>query len=989
MAHLAFFFLGGWQVSLEGQPLTGFESNKVRALLTYLAIEPGRPHYREALVGLLWPAMPSADAHANLRQALANLRKTISDPDARPPFLLITRTTIQFNHASNYTLDVADFTALLTDCDRHPHRHIETCYACAARLQRATELYHGDFLEGFFLGGSSTFEDWELILRENLRQLVLGALTHLAGYYERNDSFDLAQRTLARLVALDPWSEEAHQRLMFVLACSGQRSAALAQYNTCRRILAEELGVEPTGKTIALYEQIKTGALEGKSLRAVPLLLNWPHSAKPLIGREAEMAELAELIAKPDCRLLTILSPGGMGKSHLALEVAAAQSRSFKQGAAFVSLAPLSSAEYLPRTIADALGVSLSSLADPTEQLVQALREWEILIVLDNFEHLRQGTALLSEILAQAPGVLFVVTSRERLDVEGEWLFELRGLRFPDANSPWQDYEKYSAIQLFLYSARKVQANFMLSQVDWPAIARICAMVGGMPLAIELAAAWVRVISCAEISAEIERGLEILSTSRLDVLARHRSLRVVFDNSWHLLTAEEQRAFRTLSVFRGAFERGEAERVAGVGLPLLSTLVDKTLLNWDHKWRYDMHELIGDYAREKLRESGDEDAIYARLADYILQLAESAEPELRGPLQSIWLDRLDAQRNNLRAALDWTLISESDRTLETGLRIASALAGFWWLRGMSEGRGWLAALLQHPKATKHTVARARALALAADLAIEQDGNFAAAHPMYEESLSISRELGDRQGVATSLLGLGDITYAGGDVAGARSLTEQSLAIWKALEESWGVAWALHRLGDLAFDQSDMDAARLLYNECLMIRREIGDKSGIGWLFSRLGEIARYEGHHGQAQALYEESLRMHRELEHKGGVTATLSNMGYLALNQGNLQQARALFKESLSLNLGNKGLNALCLIGLAGIVQDPVCAARLLGAAQPFREAASSLADRIDHDRIVAAVRAQLDETTFSVAWEAGRSMLLDQALEIALKEDGTKESW
>src|SRR3990172_4800266 len=384
MAQLAFSFLGSWQVSLHGRPVKGFESNKARALVTYLAIEADRLHYREALAGLLWPDMSTTDALANLRQALANLRKTIGDSAARPPFLCITRTTIQFNRTSDYTLDVADFTALLADCDQHPHRHIETCGACARRLQRATDLYRGDFLEGFFLGGSSAFEEWELILREYLRKMALGALAHLAGYYERRGSFDPAQRTLARQIELDPWREEAHQRLMRVLARSGQRSAALAQYNTFRRVLAEELGVEPSGETTALYEQIKTGEVEWKSPRVEPLLLNWPHSSKPLIGRETELAEIAELIARPDCCLLTVLSPGGMGKTHLALEAAAAQSWSFRHGAAFVSLAPLNSAEYLAPTIAHALGVSLSSLADPREQLVHALREWEILILLDN-----------------------------------------------------------------------------------------------------------------------------------------------------------------------------------------------------------------------------------------------------------------------------------------------------------------------------------------------------------------------------------------------------------------------------------------------------------------------------------------------------------------------------------------------------------------------------------------------------------------------------
>ena len=310
------------------------------------------------------------------------------------------------------------------------------------------------------------------------------------------------------------------------------------------------------------------------------------------------------------------------------------------------------------------------------------------------------------------------------------------------------------------------------------------------------------------------------------------------------------------------------------------------------------------------------------------------------------------------------------------------------MRGLSEGRYWLAALLQHPKATKRTAARAKALALAGDLAIEQEGNHSAARLMYEESLLISKELGYRQGVATSLLGLGTIARVDGDMASARALTEQSLAIWQRLNESWGIAWALHQLGDLAFDRGELEAACLLYNECLEVRRVLGDKSGIAWLFNMLGEVARFEGHFERAQVLYDESLRLHREIGNKGGVTATSSNMGYLALNQGNHQLARAFFEESLSQHLGNKGLNALCLTGLAGVVQDSVSAARLLGAAESFRDLSSSPADRADHERIVAAVRAKLDEATFTVAWEAGRSMLLDQAIEIVLQDKHLERS-
>lgn len=278
MARLALSFLGQWQVTLDAQVVTGFESSKVRALLSYLAMETERPHYREALAGLFWPTVPEPAALASLRQALANLRKTIRDADAEPRFLLITRTTVQFNRASDVTLDVDEFSTLVARCDRHSHRRLDCCPACAGRLQQAADLYCGAFLADLYLNGTVEFETWALLQRQRLQQLAQTALGHLARYYERRGAFDAAQRTLARQLALEPWDEEAHRGLMVVLARSGRRSAALAQYQTCRRLLHEELGVAPAAETVALSEQIRRGALAED--RPGAALLNWPRLSR-------------------------------------------------------------------------------------------------------------------------------------------------------------------------------------------------------------------------------------------------------------------------------------------------------------------------------------------------------------------------------------------------------------------------------------------------------------------------------------------------------------------------------------------------------------------------------------------------------------------------------------------------------------------------------------------------------------------------------------
>ena len=448
MARLSLALLGPLHITLDGQPARGFSYNKVRALLAYLAVEADRAHHRDAVVGLFWPDQPDKAARTNLRQALATLREALGDASAAPPFLLTTRDTIQFNVESEYDLDVETLAACLPACLAHPHRGLDRCRPCAARMEQAIALYRGDFLAQFALSDSAPFEEWTLVKRERLRQAALEMLTHLAAFHERRGDYEQARQYARRHIEIDPWREEAHRRLMSLLAASGQRNAALAQSESCRRLLAEGLGVEPAAETSALYVQIKTGELPERYARQAAPLLNWPYPRLPAARARTELADLAELMANPACQLIALLGPGGMGKRGWPWRRRPSQAWSFADGAAFVSLAPLTSAEHLAPTIAHALGVPLAGLNDPREQLIHALRDREILLVLDNFEHLRAAAPFLTALQAQTPRVRLVVTTRERLGVPGEWLFELRGLRYPNADDAPTDAETWSAAQL-------------------------------------------------------------------------------------------------------------------------------------------------------------------------------------------------------------------------------------------------------------------------------------------------------------------------------------------------------------------------------------------------------------------------------------------------------------------------------------------------------------------------------------------------------------
>ena len=661
MAHLSLGVLGPLQVLIDDTPIATFESDKVRALLVYLAVEANRPHRRESLVGLLWPECPEEVARHNLRQAVFSLRQVIGDSAASPPYLLISREAIQFNRASDSSLDLAQFNTILQACKQDRSRGSEDPAIRAARLEELVTLYRGEFLHGFFLEDSAEFEQWALVQRESLHQQALDALSTLADYYEQHGDLPAARRHALRQIELDPWHEEAYCQAMRALALEGQRSAALAQYETCRRVLAEELGVEPSARTRELAEQIRTGKLKTKeespASPATGPLHNLPLSLTSFHGREQELLDLDGLIADPECRCISLVGPGGIGKTRLALQAAERHRAAFAHGVAFVPLASVGTVEAAIAATAGAVGCAFYGPSDPKDQLLNYLSKKQMLLVEDNVEHLLAGGSpqagvvdLLLDILRRAPGVKLLVTSRDMLDLQEEWVFDVRGLAFPGPE-PTGKLDEYPAIALFIQRARRASPGFAANEADLAAIAQLCCLVEGMPLAIELAATWSRALSPSEIVTEIEGGLDFLSASLRDLPERHRSMRVVFDQTWQRLSAKEQQVLSQLSVFRGGFSRGAAEQAAGASLPVLSALVNRTLVRRNAAGRYELHELVRQYSAGHL--AADPQAHAAaqkRHYTYFLALAEAGEQELKGRNQ---LERLNPVTKGLRPGRRW------------------------------------------------------------------------------------------------------------------------------------------------------------------------------------------------------------------------------------------------------------------------------------------------------------------------------------------------
>ncbi len=477
MSDLDIRTFGGLTITHHGAPVTGLASRKAEALLVYLACIQ-RPHTREVLATLFWDERSQERALSNLSVLLTSLRHRLA------PFLVITRQTVAFNLESDYWLDAAVLGAQL----KSPLRAQSSSHDSIARLEISLALYQGDFLAGFHLRACRDFEEWAVVERERLQRLAIEALETVVTFYLHTGNYPAGLAPAQRLLQLDPLREAAHHQVMLLLARSGQRSAALAQYEICRRRLAEELGVAPSPDLTVLYERLRTAQ------PSPPHNLSAHTPLTPFVGREDELAQIAERLANPDCRLLTLVGPGGSGKTRLALSAATAHLNAFLHGIYVVPLAPVSSSDFLIPALAQALQFTFVGRAHPKMQLFDYLHEKEMLLVLDNFEHLRSGTDLLIELLRQAPEVKLLVTSRERLNLKAEWLLDIAGLEYP-ASPEIENIEAYSATRLFTQTAQRVRADFQLSADTRASVAHICRLVEGMPLAIELAAAWMRSFS--------------------------------------------------------------------------------------------------------------------------------------------------------------------------------------------------------------------------------------------------------------------------------------------------------------------------------------------------------------------------------------------------------------------------------------------------------------------------------------------------------------
>ncbi|MGC9336222.1 MAG: AfsR/SARP family transcriptional regulator, partial [Anaerolineae bacterium] len=683
MGELRLELLGRPRLVCDGTPLAPWTLQKSVALLAYLAVT-GRTRNRSALAGLLWPDLPEASACSNLRKVVAELRRQV------PSHLVITRTEMAFDRASSYWLDVEAFERGIGPVLARREGRITP--AGAAALAEAVVLYRDDFLRDLVVHDAPPFEEWKLLEREHLRNLALRGLQALVDFHTDREDPARALAYLDRMLVLEPAQEEAHRSKMRLLAQGGERETALRQYEACRQALAA-LDASPDDETTALHQQLRARSYLPLATRAPRHHLPVPLS--PLVGREAELTEIRERLQEPACRLLTLVGPGGVGKTHLALEAAAgmppgdASLDGWEAEVYVVRLEAMPVVEALLPGIALALDLPLLEEQDPMQQVVAWLGGKQVLLVMDGFEHLVPGAKLLVELLQASPGLKILATSLVRLDVEGEQLLPIQGLACPEREPAHRESAISSpALRLFESTARRIQPGYEVPDAELVEAARICHLVDGLPLAIVLAASWAGMLSPADIAAQLQGegnpGLDFLRTDAQVLPVRQRSMRAVFDHSWGLLPERGREVLSALSVFRGSFTMAAARQVAGASLWEMRVLMDRSLLQHTAAGRYSMHQLLRQYTGETLAEvpSAARKARDRHSAFFAAALARWGL-DLQGPEQRAALAEMAAEGENLRAAWEWLV--ERGQVVQLGQAMAALCYFHKWLGQYNRG----------------------------------------------------------------------------------------------------------------------------------------------------------------------------------------------------------------------------------------------------------------------------------------------------------------
>jgi predicted ATPase/DNA-binding SARP family transcriptional activator len=906
--------LGAFEVQLEGEPVK-FPTRTSASLLAYLALNPGIAHRREKLAGLLWSDIDEEKARNNLRHTLWRLRNVIGDR-----YFDADKTTITFITDSDYFLDLDIL-------------EIQNGKALSSEdLVKKVSVYKGELLPGFY-------DEWVTLERERVHSVFEDRMQDLLDQLVKEGRWRNVREWGEYWIAHGFSPEPAYRGLMMAYAGLGDLSGVAMIYQRCQEDLRKELSVEPSAETHYLFKQLSQGKWVPPTLTEHPVH-HLPTPPTPFIGREHELAELKERLNDPTCRLLTLVGIGGIGKSRLALQIAFDLVDEYIHGVYFIPLASVASPMLLISAIVEALGFQLEGDVEPWDQILGYLREKEMLLILDNFEQLLDSAGLLTDIISNSPKIKILTTSRERLNLRGEWLVEILGLPTPEADNI-EDLTQFDVIRLFLQSAKRIQSDFSIKTEDTPYLIKICQLIGGMPLAVELAASWVRMLTCREIAEELDKGIDFLSSQFRDLPDRHKSIQVVFDTSWDLLNEREKRVFKKLAVFRGGFNRLSAEKVAGASLVILSTFVDKLFLHKTSADRYKIHGLLQQYTLSKLHEhpSEEKEAEYLH-CDTFTDLLSKKETDLRGSKRLEAIEQITLEIDNIRVAWDWGV---NAREIQQILRCIQSMWLFYDIRGwyfegfdvfdnaiqslqdfvrdsvdqdvdtlmaqLLSRKAWFAWRLgryqEAKSAASKSIALARQYKAKEEVAFSLNlqgvvyrslGSYHEAKEYCEESLATWREVGNRWGEAITLFNLGQISHALGEYGEVERPLRKGLEILRDVDYQYGATFSMDSLGGLVSALSNLKEAKELCLESLAIRRELNDQWGTATCLDRLGTVMCGLGEFLEAQSVYQESLEIKKTIGDRRGMSISLANLSHANYLLGNYPQARSFCESTLAI---------------------------------------------------------------------------------------------
>lgn len=1036
--------LGGLRISYQGNELKRFRSARSALLLAYLVCAPGRRYSRSELTELLWTdedldvlSDPSNSLRAVLHGLTAPLKDLAASMNA-PALLAVDRSGIQLQHA-----------VCQIDRDRLQASILQARRATiegqrVEAMRQAVEHYSGPLLDGY---EAEWIAPYRVSLSEDYHEMLIGLIQHLVDMGKPS----LAMRHLHQGVTVMPLDEGLRRRLMRLQVSCGNVAGAVQQYYDLERRLRRELSIAPTPATEELFHRIADSSARSSvgSSPPRPSVAQVPPALEPSLtrffGREAEIRELLRILRNDGPRLVTLTGFGGVGKTRLALELTARLSLGRAESIWYVSLQNLADPGLLARTLARSLSLSPGSEEEALEQLVLRMNGQAALLVLDNFEHLvPEGVQLLRSLLAQAPGLTILVTSRIRLNVRGEQEYPVAPLSVPDISAcearaddldmGMQGMQAMPSVALFLDRARLVRPGFAFTQSNRRTIIQICRHLEGIPLAIELAAAWVRLLKPETILDRLEDRFGMLVSRDSDRPKRHQTMWEVVAGSVHLLSPEDHRYFSCLSVFRGSWSLEAAQVVCGGASgevrERVESLVRHSLVQveeGEEAFRYRLLEMLRDFAAVQL--TADERTISARRhAEYFLELAQVATIHLHGPEQGVWLQRLSPDLDNFRTAMDFY---STPSLFAHGLALAVALGPFWDMRGFSgEGyqqtttllgfRGGSAALVIPVRLCVRALGTSGSLAFnkgdpdgslssyeeqlslaegtlddegVADahsgigLVLWVKGHYLAATKHHTIGLELYRKLGDGPGVARALNNLGNIDYRRGDLMAARRHHEESLALRRRQGNPQTTAFSLYNLGEVSKHEMDYPAAKACYQEGLSVAEPLQDLQFRAYTLHNLGQIARIEGNPAEARASLSQSVALFRTVVDRHGLAVARNSEAWLHLDCGAIRQAEAGFLEALGLRamIGHRRGIAECLEGIAALAAvrlDAGRAIRLIGAAEELRGNIGvplPAFERADRDRYVAAVQDNLKGAAFEAALREGAALVADLPAAVA----------